>query len=322
VSAARRQDRGPGRRPGRRDDERGSDRIPPEILAAVRRIEIRTRRLVEETFSGEYHSVFRGRGMEFREVREYVPGDDVRTIDWNVTARTGQPFVKLFDEERELTVVLAADVSRSGRFGSGERTKAEIVAELCGALAFSAISNEDKVGLVLFSDRVELFVPPDKGRSHVLRLIRELLTFAPEGRGTDLEPPLQLLGSVLKRKATIFLVSDFWAGEFGVSLRPVARRHDVVAVRVRDPRETELPPVGLIQWVDAESGETAVVDASSAETRRELAERGRAVDARLERLLRGSGVDLVDVDTSRSYVEPLQQFFARRAGRVRLGRRR
>ncbi|MFO7653804.1 MAG: DUF58 domain-containing protein [Candidatus Krumholzibacteriia bacterium] len=307
---------GRGERP---EDDR---RIPPEILAAVRRIEIRTRRLVEETFSGEYHSVFRGRGMAFREVRAYVPGDDVRTIDWNVTARTGDPFVKLFDEERELTVMLAADVSRSGRFGSGERLKAEIAAELCGVLAFSAIANRDKVGLVLFSDRVELFVPPAQGRMHVLRLIRELLTFRPAATGTDLQPPLQLLGSVVKRRATVFLVSDFWTGDFAASLRPVARRHDLVAVRVRDPRETELPPVGLVRWVDAETGRAVVVDASSAATRREVAERARAHDRRLERLLRSSGVDLVDVDATRSYVEPLQAFFTRRVGRGRRGGRR
>jgi len=288
----------------------------------VRRIEIRTRRLVEETFSGEYHSVFRGRGMEFREVREYYPGDDVRTIDWNVTARTGQPFVKMFDEERELTVVLAADVSRSGRFGSGERTKAEIAAELCGVLAFSAIANQDKVGLVLFSDRIELFVPPAKGRTHVLRLIRELLTFAPQGTGTDLAPPLQLLGSVLKRKATVFLVSDFWAADFDASLRPVARRHDVVAVRIRDPRETSLPAVGLVQWVDAETGETVLMDASAETSRDELAARARAHDARLEQRFLASGTDLIDVDVTGSYVEPLQAFFARRAGRLRRRGRR
>jgi uncharacterized protein (DUF58 family) len=294
--------------------------IPPEILAAVRRIEIRTRRLVEETFSGEYHSVFRGRGMEFREVREYVPGDDVRTIDWNVTARSGQTFVKLFEEERELTVVLVADVSRSGRFGSGRRTKSETVAELCGVLAFSAIANKDKVGLVLFSDRVELFVPPAKGRTHVLRLIRDLLTFEPAGTGTDLGPPLQLVGSVLKRKATVFLVSDFWTGDFGPSLRPVARRHDVVAVRVRDPRETTLPAVGLVRWTDAETGATLTVDTSSPAVRDGLAENARLRDVRLERLLRRSGVDLIDVDATRSYAEPLQAFFARRTGRLRRSR--
>lgn len=294
--------------------------IPAEILAAVRRIEIRTRRLVEEVFSGEYHSVFKGTGMEFREVREYVPGDDVRSIDWNVTARTGQPFIKLYDEERELTVILAVDLSRSGRFGSGSRTKMEIAAELCGVLAFAAIANKDKVGLVLFSDRVEKFIPPAKGRSHVLRLIRELLSFEPEGRGTDLNEPLRLLGSVLKRKATVFLVSDFWATDFSTSLSVLARRHDVVAVRVRDPRESELPAVGLVHWADAETGLPLLVDTSAPRLRHQLAVRVEAHDGALARLFSSRGVDVVDVDATGSYVEPLRRFFLTREGRQ--GRRR
>ena len=297
--------------------ERDSVPIPEEIFAAVRRIEIRTRRLVDEMFSGEYHSVFKGRGVEFREVREYVPGDDIRTIDWNVTARADAPFVKLHEEERELTVMLLADVSRSGRFGSGHRTKMEIAAELCGVLAFAAISNKDKVGLVLFSDRVEKFIPPAKGKSHVLRLIRELLAFTPEGAGTDLNTPLQLVGSVLKRKATLFLVSDFWAEDFATSLRVVNRRHDCIAVRIRDPREMQIPPVGLVRWVDAESGRSRLVDCSAPETRRVLDERVRRHDRAQERLFSSIRMDLVDIDTTRSYVEPLQAFFARRAGRLR-----
>ena len=289
--------------------------IPPEILASVRRIEIRTRRLVEEVFSGEYHSVFKGTGMEFREVREYVPGDDVRTIDWNVTARTGQPFVKLFEEERELTVMLVVDMSRSGWFGSGERTKVEVAAELCGVLAFSAIANKDKVGLLLFSDRVEKFIPPAKGKSHVLRCIRELLTYEPEGRGTDLNEPLRLLGSVLKRKATVFLVSDFWTGDFSTSLSILGRRHDVVAVRIRDPRETSLPGVGLVRWIDAETGQTVLIDTSAGTTTRRLAARAGAHDRTMEKLLASRGVDLVDVDVTDSYVEPLRKFFLAREGR-------
>ncbi len=296
--------------------------IPPEILAAVRRIEIRTRRLVEEVFSGEYNSVFKGTGMEFREVREYVPGDDVRTIDWNVTARTGDPFVKLYDEERELTVVLAVDMSRSGWFGSGERSKVDIAAELCGVLAFSAIENKDKVGLLLFSDRVEKYIPPAQGKSHVLRLIRELLTFEPEYHGTELNEPLRLLGSVLKRKATIFLVSDFWADDFSTSLSILAGRHDVVAVRVRDPRETELPPVGLVRWLDAETGEERLLDTSSVSARQRLGRVVESHDSSLERLLASRGVDLVDVDATQSYVEPLRKFFLAREGRRgRRGRR-
>ena len=296
-------------------NQRPNTSIPPEVLATVRRIEIRTRRLVEEVFSGEYHSVFKGMGMEFREVREYVAGDDVRTIDWNVTARTGDPFVKLFEEERELTVMLVVDMSRSGWFGSGERTKVEVAAELCGVLAFSAIANKDKVGLLLFSDRTEKFIPPAKGRSHVLRCIRELLTHEPEGRGTDLNEPLRLLGSVLKRKATVFLVSDFWAGDFSTSLSVLGRRHDVVAVRVRDPRETSLPKVGLVKWVDAETGQVALIDTSSDATARRLAGRAASHDRALEKLLASRGVDLVEIDVTQSYVEPLRKFFLAREGR-------
>ncbi len=295
--------------------KRNGTSIPPEILAAVRRIEIRTRRLVEEVFSGEYHSVFKGTGMEFREVREYVAGDDIRSIDWNVTARTGDPFVKLFEEERELTVMLVVDMSRSGWFGSGERTKVEVAAELCGVLAFSAIANKDKVGLLLFSDRVEKFIPPAKGKSHVLRLIRELLTFTPEGHGTDINEPLRLLGSVLKRKATVFLVSDFWSGDFTTSLSVLGRRHDVVAVRVRDPRETELPDVGLVRWVDAESGQATLIDTSSAETSRQLAMRVAAHDGALAKTLSSRGIDVMDIDVTQSYVEPLRKFFLAREGR-------
>jgi uncharacterized protein (DUF58 family) len=296
--------------------------IPPEILASVRRIEIRTRRLVDEVFSGEYHSVFKGTGMEFREVREYVPGDDVRTIDWNVTARTGQPFVKLFEEERELTVVLCVDMSRSGWFGSSDRNKVEVAAELCGVLAFSAIANKDKVGLVLFSDRVEMFIPPAKGKSHVLRLIRELLTFSPEGHGTDLNVPLRLLGSVLKRRATVFMVSDFWAGDFTRSLATLGRRHDVVAIRVRDPRETDLPAVGLVRWVDAESGREVLLDTSSAAASTHVRDHARTHDESLDRSFAHHGVDVVEVDATRSYVEPLRRFFLAREGRRgRRGRR-
>ena len=301
------------------DDSQNRTTIPPEILAAVRRIEIRTRRMVDEVFSGEYHSVFRGRGVEFREVREYVPGDDVRSIDWNVTARNDEPFVKQFEEERELTVILAADVSASGRFGSGQRTKGEIAAELCGVLAFAAVSNKDKVGLLLFSDHVEKYIPPAKGRSHVLRIIRELLTYEPAGVGTDLRAPLETLGRVLKRKATVFLVSDFWAGDFSHNLRTVARRHDCVAVRLRDPREGELPDVGLVHWRDAETGEDLLVDTGSSAVREQLRERAKRHDQRLERELRRAGVDLVDVDATGSYVDPLHHFFAARGGRRRRG---
>lgn len=286
-----------------------------EVIQRVREIQVHTGRQVADVLAGQYVSVFKGRGVEFDEVRPYVPGDDVRTIDWNVTARTGDPFVKLFEEERELTVMLVVDMSRSGWFGSGERTKVEVAAELCGVLAFSAIANKDKVGLLLFSDRVEKFIPPAKGKSHVLRCIRELLTYEPEGRGTDLNEPLRLLGSVLKRKATVFLVSDFWAGDFSTSLSVLGRRHDVVAVRIRDPRETSLPDVGLVRWVDAESGREILVDTSARATARRLTARVGSHDRTLGKLLASRGVDLVDIDVTASYVEPLRKFFLAREGR-------
>ncbi|MBC8426844.1 DUF58 domain-containing protein [bacterium] len=293
--------------------------ITPQMLEAVRRIEIRARRLVDETFSGEYHSVFKGRGIEFREVREYVPGDDVRSIDWNVTARADAPHVKQFDEERELTVMLAVDVSRSGRFGSGDQTRLEIAAELCGVLALSATSNRDKVGLVLFSDRVELYIPPARGRGHVLRIIRELLAAEAEGVGTEIAAPLELLGSVLKRKTTIFLVSDFWAEGFERPLQVVARRHDMVAVRVRDPRETDPGGAGLVRWIDAETGREQLVDTSRSEVREALKSNAEAYDRGLTDLFRRSRMDVIDIDTTRSYVDPLRRFFMRRVRRA--GRR-
>ncbi len=310
-------------RPNAGDDAKAvqGDRgaITPQMIEAVRRIEIRARRLVDETFSGEYHSVFKGRGVEFREVREYVPGDDVRTIDWNVTARADVPHVKQFDEERELTVMLAVDVSRSGRFGSGEQTRLEVAAELCGVLALSATANRDKVGLVLFSDRVELYIPPARGRGHVFRIIRELLAAEVEGSDTDIRAPLELMGSVLKRKTTIFLVSDFWATGFERPLQVVARRHDMVAVRVRDPRETDLSGAGLVRWIDAESGREQLVDAARSDVRQILGDNAARHDRDLSELFRRSRMDVIDIDTTRSYVDPLRQFFTRRIRRA--GRR-
>jgi uncharacterized protein (DUF58 family) len=216
--------------------------IPKEILRKVRRIEISTRGLVNEVFSGEYHSVFKGRGMNFAEVREYQFGDDIRSIDWNVTARVGSPYVKVFEEERELTVMLVVDVSGSGDFGTVERMKGEIAVEICALLAFSAIKNHDKVGLIIFSDRIEKFVPPRKGRRHVLRVLRELLYFEPEGHGTDIGMALEYLTHVTKRRAVVFLVSDFLSKDYQRPLSIAGRRHDVVAIKVADPREAELPP--------------------------------------------------------------------------------
>lgn len=293
----------------------GAREIPSEVLEAVRRIEIRARRLVNESLSGEYHSVFKGTGMEFREVREYVPGDDVRTIDWNVTARADRAHVKLFDEERELTVMLAADVSRSGAFGSGEATRREIVAEICGVLALAAEVNKDKVGLLLFSDRVELYVPPERGRGHVLRLIRELLAWRARSPGTDLGAPLEMLASVLKRRATVFLVSDFWNLPDERLLRTVARRHDCVAVRVRDPREVDPAGAGLVRWLDAESDQEILLDTDDPRALAAVREAVADHDAALERALRLAGVDLIEAATDRSYVDALSRFFAARTGR-------
>ena len=234
--------------------------IPREILKKVRRVEIRTRGLVNEVFSGEYHSVFKGQGMNFAEVREYQYGDDIRSIDWNVTARTGDPFVKVFEEERELTVMLVVDVSASGDFGTRERMKGEVAVEICALLAFSAIKNNDKVGLIIFSDRIEKFVPPRKGRPHVLRVLRELFYHKPEGRGTDIRGALEYLTHVIKRRAVVFLVSDFKAPRFEKPLSVAGRRHDLIAVRLGDDRETSLPPLGYMEFEDAETGKLHTVN--------------------------------------------------------------
>ncbi len=236
--------------------------IPAEVLKQVRRIEIRTRNLVNDTFSGDYHSVFKGRGMEFAEVREYAPGDDVRAIDWNVTARLGTPYVKQFTEERELTVFLLVDISASGDFGTRGRLKAALAAEVAAVLAFSAVQNNDKVGLVLFSDRVEQFLPPRKGRRHVLRVIREILYRKPEGRGTALTVPLEHLGRVQKRRAVVFVISDFQASGYDQALKLVARRHDLICVRITDPGEETLPDIGLQEIEDPETGARSLVDTS------------------------------------------------------------
>lgn len=289
--------------------------IPREILKQVRRIEIRTRGLVNEVFSGEYHSVFKGRGMSFAEVREYQYGDDIRNIDWNVTARSGTPFVKVYEEERELTVMLVVDVSASGEFGTRERLKGELAVEICGLLAFSAIKNNDKVGLIIFSDRVEKFVAPRKGRRHVLRVLRELLYHEPEGRGTDLRQALEYLTHVQRKRAVAFVVSDFQDAGFEKALSVAGRRHDVIAIRIGDEREAELPDLGYLELEDPESGEIAVVNTSDPDFRERFAERTRRQRSELDRALRRSKVDVVDVVTGRPYVRPLMRFFEERARR-------
>ncbi len=291
--------------------------IPKEILKKVRRIEITTRGLVNDIFSGEYHSVFKGRGMEFSEVREYQIGDDIRTIDWNVTARQGRPFVKVFEEERELTVMLLVDVSASSDFGTVHQMKGELAAEICALLAFAAIKNNDKVGLIIFSDRVEKFVAPKKGRSHVLRVVRELLYHQPQGRGTDIASTLEFLTRVIRRRAVVFLVSDFVGPDYEKALQIANRRHDVVAITISDPREHELPNVGLIELEDAETGELILLDTSDAAVRRAFAARAQEAAEERYRLFRRTRVDHVDVRTDQPYAEPLIRFFRMRARRFR-----
>lgn len=291
--------------------------IPREILKQVRRIEISTRGLVNEVFSGEYHSVFKGRGMSFAEVREYQYGDDVRSIDWNVTARTGMPFVKIFDEERELTVMLVVDVSASGNFGTRERLKGEVAVEICALLAFSAIKNNDKVGLIIFSDRIEKFVPPRKGRRHVLRVLRELLYHRPEGRGTDITAALEHLTHVQRKRAVAFLVSDFQDEGFEKALAIAGRRHDLIAVRMGDERERELPPLGFLDLEDPETGERVTVNTSNPEFRAAFRRRVEGARAALDESLRRSRVDVIDIETGRPYVKPLMRFFQDRMRRRR-----
>ena len=291
--------------------------IPREILKQVRLLEISTRGLVNDVFSGEYHSVFKGRGMSFAEVREYGYGDDIRGIDWNVTARTGSPHVKVFEEERELTLMLVVDVSASAHFGTRARMKSELAAELCGVLAFSAIKNNDKVGLILFSDRIERFVPPRKGRRHALRVLRELLYHPAEGTGTDIAGALEYLARVTRRRAVAFLVSDFLAEGYERALSVAARRHDLVAVRVGDVREDEVPPMGFVEFEDPESGERVVVNTSGRAFQERFGTARAAARRRVDELFRRSKVDAIDVTTGVPYEKALRRFFEERGRRVR-----
>ena len=287
-----------------------------EILRKVKQIEVATRSVVNEVFSGEYHSVFKGRGMEFAEVREYQIGDDVRTIDWNVSARSGHPFVKVFEEERELTVMLMVDVSSSGNFGTAEQFKREIAAELSAVLAFSAIKNNDKVGLMIFSDKIEKFIPPRKGKKHVLRVIREILFYKPQDSSTDLNVALEYLSRIIKRKSTVFLISDFLTENFEKALHVANRKHDIIAISVTDPREVSLPDVGLIDLVDAETGEAISIDTGSAQIRNDFYQSAYGHQEKLKGLFRSIGVDHIDILTDRSYVEPITRFFKMRSKRL------
>lgn len=289
--------------------------IPAEILRKVRRIQIITSAMVSDLFAGQYHSAFKGRGMEFEEVREYLPGDDVRTIDWNVTARTGRPFVKTFREERELTVVLLVDISASQDFGTRAQLKSELVAELGATLAFSAIQNNDKVSLILFTDRVERFVPARKGTRHVLRVVRELLYHRPVGRQTDVAAALEYLDRVMRRRAVVFLISDFQTPDFQGPLRIARHRHDVIPVLVQDEREAALPPVGYVELYDPETDEQLLVDTSSRALRRRFTELAGRRREELVNSFHRLRIDTIDVRTGASFVGPLTTFFRRRGRR-------
>jgi uncharacterized protein (DUF58 family) len=286
-----------------------------ELLKKVRRIEITTRRMVNDVFSGEYHSVFKGQGMEFDEVREYQPGDDIRAIDWNVTARMGAPYIKRFMEERELVVTFLLDVSASGRFGSCGKTKIDTAAEICAVLAFSAIQNHDKVGAIVFSDDVEEYIPPDKGRRHVLHLVREVLFYEPKGHRTNVAAALEYLLRVSKRRGIVFVISDFMSPDFARPLAMAARKHDVVAIRLSDPREEQLVPSGLVRVWDQEARVERVIDLSSGAARERFAAHARRRADELSALFRRHGIDSVRVETGRDYIVPLSVFFKARAKR-------
>ena len=287
-----------------------------ELLKKVRQIEIKTRGMVNHVFSGEYHSVFKGRGMEFSEVREYSYGDDIRQIDWNVTARHGKPFVKIFEEERELTVMLLVDVSKSGDFGTVSATKQEIATEICAVLAFSAIRNNDKVGMILFSDTVEKFIAPKKGKSHILRLVRELLSYEPKGTGTDIGGALEYLNHVIKKRSISFVVSDFIDEKYDSALRIVGKRHDVIAVSLNDPRERELPKVGLVKMKDAESGIERWIDTSDNNVQKSFRNYWQKHEDYLRKTLLSTKVDRINIEIQHPYIRPLVDFFKMRESRI------
>ncbi|MCF6285999.1 MAG: DUF58 domain-containing protein [Candidatus Hydrogenedentes bacterium] len=286
--------------------------ISKELHKKVRYIQIMTNKAVNDVLAGEYHSVFKGQGMEFDEVREYQPGDEIRTIDWNVTARTGTPYVKRFREERELTLLFLVDLSASGRFGSVKNMKNEVATELCALLAFSAIKNNDKVGLLVFTESVELFVPPAKGTSHVLRLISELLSFEPKHKGTKITAALDYAARILNRRSIVFLISDFFDRDYERTLGILSRRHDLIAVSVKDPREFELPNVGLLDLEDGETGEHVTLDTGSAEVRKQYKTLGIEGRAQLKETFRSMNIDHIEVGTSDDYLLDLIRFFKRR----------
>jgi len=289
--------------------------IPKDILKKIQQIQIHTRRLVNEAFVGEYHSVFKGRGMEFDEVREYQPGDEIRTIDWNVTARMGHPFIKRYVEERELTVMLLVDVSASGNFGSIKHLKNEVATEICAILALSAIKNNDKVGMIMFTDKIEKFIPPKKGPKHVLRVIRELLCTQPTGKGTNISVALEYLNKITHRRTISFIVSDFIANDYAHALRIANKKHDMIAITIVDPREQELPNVGFIELRDAESDEILLLDTADSLVRKEFGALNNRRRQEQSRLFRSMGVDEILINTNRHHVEPIVRFFRMREKR-------
>ena len=289
--------------------------LTKELLKQVKQIEIRTRGIVNDVFSGEYHSVFKGRGMEFSEVREYQIGDDVRSIDWNVSARFGHPFIKVFEEERELTVMLLVDLSGSLVFGSVEKTKQQIAAELSAILAFSALKNNDKVGLILFTDRIEKFIPPKKGKSHSLRIIREVLSFEPQGNKTNIRSALEYFNHTIKKKAIVFLISDFYDIGYEKILRIVGKKHDLIGIVLSDPREKEISGSGLIKFRDAETGDIRYVDTDSKDFKFHFRETQKRFDNYRKQLFISSRLDSINVQSGGSYIKPLVDFFKMRERR-------
>lgn len=289
--------------------------IDKELLKQVREIEIRTKGLVNQVFSGEYHSVFKGRGMEFSEVREYQFGDDIRNIDWNVTARFGHPYVKIFEEERELTVIMMVDLSGSLMFGSSGKTKQRIAAEVSAILSFSALKNNDKVGLLLFTDKIEKFVPPRKGRKHVLRIVREVLSFKPEGNRTNLKSALEYLNRAVKKRAIVFLLSDFIDEGFERILRVVSRKHDLIGIVLEDRREKQIPALGLLKVIDPETEQEIWLDTSSRIFRQNFAAKTKELLDRRMYLFRSNKIDSVNIQTGENYIKPLVQFFKLRERR-------
>ncbi|MBK9479758.1 MAG: DUF58 domain-containing protein [Bacteroidetes bacterium] len=285
-----------------------------ELLKKVRKIEIKSRGLSNQIFSGEYHSAFKGRGMAFSEVREYMPGDDIRTIDWNVTARFNHPYIKVFEEEREMTVMLLVDVSASENFGTKQQLKKELITELCAVIAFSAIQNNDKIGVIFFSDKIEKYIPPKKGKGHILLIIRELIEFTPQNTKTNISLGLQFFTNVIKKRCTAFVISDFIdETDFSDALKIASKKHDTIALRIFDERENVLPPMGLVKFFDTESGQIRWIDTNNAAVRNNYSLQSKKRENQLINLFNRSGVDAAHINTREPYIKPLMNLFKRRA---------